>query len=37
MRRQTEKALQSNQITFEEVRLLLENYEHSLNSYTYLS
>jgi arginine decarboxylase len=37
IRRQTEQALQAKQITFEEVRLLLQNYEHSLNSYTYLS
>ncbi len=37
MRRQTEKALQAHTITLDEARLLLQNYEHSLNGYTYLS
>lgn len=37
MRRETEKALQSKQISLAEARLFLQNYEHSLNSYTYLS
>lgn len=37
MRRETEKALQNKQITLAEARLFLQNYEHSLNSYTYLS
>ncbi len=37
MRRQTEKALQQKQISLTEARLLLQNYETSLNSYTYLS
>jgi arginine decarboxylase (EC 4.1.1.19) len=37
MRRQTELALQKKQISLAEARLLLQNYESSLNSYTYLS
>jgi arginine decarboxylase len=37
MRRSTEAALQNKQITLEEARLLLQNYEHSLRGYTYLS
>ena len=37
IRRQTEKALQEKRITLEESQLLMENYEHSLRSYTYLS
>jgi arginine decarboxylase len=37
MRRETEKALQAKQINLGEARLFLQNYEHSLNSYTYLS
>ena len=37
IRRRTEQALQENQITLEEARLLLQNYEHSLSRYTYLS
>jgi arginine decarboxylase len=37
MRRATEAALQKKQITLEEARLLLQNYEHSLRGYTYLS
>jgi arginine decarboxylase len=37
IRRRTELALQENQITLEEARLLLQNYEHSLSRYTYLS
>jgi arginine decarboxylase len=37
MRRATEAALQKKEITLEEARLLLQNYEHSLRGYTYLS
>lgn len=37
MRRETERALQTKQITLAEARLFLQNYEHSLDSYTYLS
>lgn len=37
LRRQTETALQKKQISLAEARLLLQNYESSLNSYTYLS
>ncbi len=37
MRRETERALQQGQITLAEARRLLQNYEHSLSSYTYLS
>jgi arginine decarboxylase len=37
MRRRTEQALQDNRITLEESQLLLENYERSLRSYTYLA
>ncbi len=37
IRRRTEQALQDNQITLQEARLLLQNYEHSLSRYTYLS
>jgi arginine decarboxylase len=37
IRRRTEKALQANQITLAEAQLLLQNYESSLNRYTYLS
>jgi arginine decarboxylase len=36
VRRRSEKALQENRITLEEAQLLLENYEKSLRSYTYL-
>jgi arginine decarboxylase len=36
IRQRTEKALQENRITLEESQLLLQNYERSLNSYTYL-
>ncbi|MFM6192478.1 MAG: biosynthetic arginine decarboxylase [Planktothrix sp.] len=36
IRRQTEHALESNQITLEESQLLLQNYERSLRRYTYL-
>ncbi|MFN3927853.1 MAG: biosynthetic arginine decarboxylase [Pseudanabaenaceae cyanobacterium] len=37
VRRETERALQAKQITLAEARLFLQNYEHSLNSYTYLT
>ena len=37
MRRRTEKALQDNRITLQESQRLLQNYERSLNSYTYLT
>ena len=37
IRRRTEQALQENRITLEESQLLLQNYEQSLSSYTYLS
>ncbi|MBE9043312.1 biosynthetic arginine decarboxylase [Pleurocapsales cyanobacterium LEGE 10410] len=37
MRRRTEVALQSQSITLEEARRLLQNYHNSLNSYTYLN
>ena len=37
MRRRTEVALQSHNITLEEARKLLQNYNSSLNSYTYLN
>lgn len=37
IRRQTEQALQSQKITIEESQLLLQNYEHSLTQYTYLT
>ena len=37
MRRETERALQEKKITMSEARLLLQNYEHSLNGYTYLT
>jgi arginine decarboxylase len=37
IRRRTEQALQENHITLEESQLLLQNYERSLGSYTYLS
>jgi arginine decarboxylase len=37
IRRRTEQALQANRITLEESQLLLQNYEQSLGSYTYLS
>ncbi|MBR8829118.1 MAG: biosynthetic arginine decarboxylase [Gomphosphaeria aponina SAG 52.96 = DSM 107014] len=36
IRRRTEKALQENRITLEEAQKLLQNYENSLNKYTYL-
>lgn len=36
MRRRTEVALQEKRITIEEAQRLLQNYESSLNSYTYL-
>ncbi|MEM1171894.1 MAG: hypothetical protein AAGJ08_23130 [Cyanobacteria bacterium P01_H01_bin.35] len=34
---QTEQALQEEKITIKESRMLLQNYERSLSSYTYLS
>jgi arginine decarboxylase len=37
IRRRTEQALQENRITLEESQRLLQNYEQSLDSYTYLS
>ncbi|MBE9179464.1 biosynthetic arginine decarboxylase [Oculatella sp. LEGE 06141] len=37
IRRQSEHALQEKRITLEESQLLLQNYERSLSSYTYLS
>ncbi|MGB3693540.1 MAG: biosynthetic arginine decarboxylase [Spirulinaceae cyanobacterium] len=37
IRQRTEKALQEKKITLAESRLLLQNYESSLNSYTYLN
>ena len=37
IRQQTEQALQDKSITIEESQLLLQNYEHSLSRYTYLS
>ncbi|MFM7425681.1 MAG: biosynthetic arginine decarboxylase [Elainella sp.] len=37
IRRRAEQALQENQITLQEAQLLLQNYEHSLSRYTYLS
>jgi arginine decarboxylase len=37
IRRQTEQALQEKRITLEEAQLLLQNYERSLNRYTYLA
>jgi len=37
VRRRTEQALQENRITLEESQRLLQNYEQSLGSYTYLS
>ncbi|GGA33619.1 biosynthetic arginine decarboxylase [Okeania sp. KiyG1] len=37
IRRQTEQALQEEKITIKESRMLLQNYENSLSSYTYLS
>jgi arginine decarboxylase len=37
IRRRTEQALQENRITLKESQLLLQNYERSLSSYTYLS
>jgi arginine decarboxylase len=37
VRRRTEQALQENRITLQEAQLLLQNYEHSLSRYTYLS
>lgn len=37
IRRQAERALQEHQITLEESQLLLEKYERSLRSYTYLA
>ncbi|MBD2578153.1 biosynthetic arginine decarboxylase [Oscillatoria sp. FACHB-1406] len=36
IRRRTEEALQEGKISLEESQRLLQNYEHSLNSYTYL-
>jgi arginine decarboxylase len=36
IRRRSEAALQEGEITLEEARLLLQNYEHSLSRYTYL-
>ena len=36
IRRRTEKALRDNCITLEESQLLLQNYDRSLNSYTYI-
>lgn len=37
IRRRTEQALQDKRITLEESQRLLQNYERSLNSYTYLN
>lgn len=37
LRRRTEQALQEKRITLEESRLLLQKYEQSLSSYTYLN
>ncbi len=37
VRRRTEQAVQEHKITLEQSQLLLENYEKSLRSYTYLS
>ncbi|MFW6358582.1 MAG: biosynthetic arginine decarboxylase [Chroococcales cyanobacterium] len=37
IRRRTEEALQDNRISLEESQRLLQNYERSLSSYTYLS
>ncbi|MBZ8178925.1 biosynthetic arginine decarboxylase [Oscillatoria salina] len=37
IRRRTEQALQENRITIAESQRLLQNYERSLNNYTYLS
>ena len=37
IRRRTEQALQENCISIEESQLLLQNYERSLSSYTYLA
>lgn len=37
IRRRSEQALQENRITLQEAQLLLQNYEHSLSRYTYLS
>ncbi len=37
IRQQTEQALQEQRITIQESQLLLQNYERSLNRYTYLS
>jgi arginine decarboxylase len=37
VRRRTEQALQEKRITLEESRLLLQKYEQSLGSYTYLN
>jgi arginine decarboxylase len=37
IRRRTEEALQDGRLTLEESQRLLQNYERSLNSYTYLS
>jgi arginine decarboxylase len=37
IRRRTEHALQENRITLAESQRLLQNYQRSLNSYTYLS
>ena len=37
IRRQTERALQDQQITLRESQLLLQNYENGLRRYTYLA
>ncbi|MBE9100754.1 biosynthetic arginine decarboxylase [Vacuolonema iberomarrocanum] len=37
VRRKTEQALQERKITLDEAQQLLQNYEHSLSRYTYLS
>ncbi|MEO1209629.1 MAG: biosynthetic arginine decarboxylase [Cyanobacteria bacterium J06638_20] len=37
IRRKTEQALQENTISLDEAQQLLQNYEHSLSRYTYLS
>jgi arginine decarboxylase len=37
IRRRTEQALQENRITLQEAQRLLQNYERSLSSYTYLT
>jgi arginine decarboxylase len=36
MRHRTEQALQEKRITLDDAQLLLQDYEQSLNAYTYL-